>query len=473
MYTSESSVSLDAMIQAQKAAFQHSPMPDLPTRKATLLRLKKAIQTHQERLVDALMEDFGCGAREESALAEIIPSIQAINYSIKHLKRWMKPSARHVALHFQPAKARVEYQPLGVVGIMVPWNYPVFLALGPLITALAAGNRAMIKLSEFTPATNIALAAMLADVFAEDEVAVVTGETEVAAQFSSLPFDHILFTGSTTVGKLVMKAASANLTPVTLELGGKSPTIIGPDMQTDQIADRLLFGKAINSGQTCIAPDYLLCHEDMVDEVIADLKRSYQHMYPRLSGCQQSTAIINPHHYQRLRQLLHEAQAQGAVVENLGSESLEQLEAERKMPVQIVRNVSDDMRILNEKLFGPILPIVTYREIDEALAYINQRPRPLALYLFSYDKALQRKVLNETHAGGVCINEAVFHAVQDDLPFGGVGASGMGHYHGAEGFRTLSHAKAVYERGRINSAKLIYPPYKNRLLAILARYLSR
>lgn len=465
--------SMQSQLQEQRHAFGHAPMPVLQQRKATLKRLKQAILDNRGALADALMSDFGCRSPEETDLAEIIPSVQAINYNLKHLKRWMQPSHRHVGLQFQPAKARVEYQPLGVVGIIVPWNYPVFLALGPLITALAAGNRAMLKLSEFTPVTNRVLETLLASVFDPKEVAVVTGEADVAAEFSRLPFDHLLFTGSTAIGKHVMRAAAENLTPVTLELGGKSPALIGPGMDIASIADRVLFGKALNAGQTCVAPDYILCPEAQTEELVTALKDRYRALYPSLKSCSQSTAIINERHYLRLRQLLDNALNQGAQVINLGTESLEQLEAERKMPLQLVLNVHDDMPLMQEELFGPILPVVTYRNEDEALSYIQSGPRPLALYLFSHDKALQQYVVNNTHAGGMCINDAVFHVAQDDLPFGGVGPSGMGHYHGHEGFLRFSHAKSIYEKGRLNSAALIYPPYKHRILELLGRYLLR
>lgn len=466
-------LSLADVLSVQKRAYLKQPMPNLQQRKTTLQRLKQSILDHQDALADALMEDFGCRSREETSLAEIMPSIQAINYSLKNLKKWMKPSRRHVALQFQPAKARVEYQPLGVVGIIVPWNYPVFLTLGPLITALAAGNRAMIKLSEFTPATNSVLIKMMEQLFELDEVYVATGGADVAAAFSSLPFDHLLFTGSTAVGKMVMKAASENLTPVTLELGGKSPALLTDGIKFSEIADRLLFGKSLNAGQTCVAPDYILCPEDQQEELMTALKTCYQRFYPSLKHCDQSTSIINHHHYARLRGLLDEAVEQGATVVNMGHESIQQLESEKKIPLQLVFNVTDQMRLMQEELFGPILPVVTYRVLDEAIDYIQQHSRPLALYLFSYDREIQQRVLAETHAGGVCINESVFHVGQDDLPFGGIGQSGMGHYHGHEGFLTLSHAKAVYEKGRINSARLIYPPYRGKILSLLNRLFLR
>ncbi len=466
-------LSLVDILSTQKKAYIKQPMPKLQQRKATLQKLKQSVLDHQDALSDALMEDFGCRSREETGLAEIMPSIQAINYSLRNIKKWMKPSHRHVALQFQPAKARVEYQPLGVVGIIVPWNYPVFLSLGPLITALAAGNRAMIKLSEFTPSTNIILIKILGQAFDLEEVSVVTGGADVAAKFSSLPFDHLLFTGSTAVGKMVMKAASENLTPVTLELGGKSPALLTGGMKVKEIADRLLFGKSLNAGQTCVAPDYILCPEDQHEELITALKKCYQRFYPSLKSCNQSTSIINHHHYYRLRGLLDDAVEQGARVVNLGHESIQQLESEQKIPLQLVFNVTDQMRLMQEELFGPLLPVVTYRTLDEAIDYIQQRPRPLALYLFSYDKKIQQRVLAETHAGGVCINESVFHVGQDDLPFGGIGPSGMGHYHGHEGFLTLSHAKAIYEKGRINSSRLIYPPYEGKVLSLLNRLFLR
>ena len=380
----------------------------------------------------------------------------------------MKPSRRSVGLAFQPASARVLYQPLGVVGIIVPWNYPLYLAIGPLIGALAAGNRVMLKMSESTPATGQLLKDLLAQVFTEDQVAVVLGEADVGIAFSRLPFDHLLFTGSTSIGRQVMRAAADNLTPVTLELGGKSPAIVSASVPLEDAAERIAFGKTLNAGQTCVAPDYVLVPKDRLEGFVEAYRQVIQRFYPQLSDNPDYTSIINPRQYARLQDYLDDAQARGARLLPLFEQG-----QDRRMPHYLLLDVTDGMRVMQGEIFGPLLPVVPYDDLQQALAYVNARPRPLALYYFGYDKAEQQAVLENTHSGGVCLNDTLLHVAQDDLPFGGVGPSGMGHYHGHEGFLTFSKAKGVFVKQRFNAARMIYPPYGKALQKLVYRLFVR
>jgi coniferyl-aldehyde dehydrogenase len=360
---------------------------------------------------------------------------------------------------FQPASNRVQYQPKGVVGIIVPWNYPLYLAVGPLISALAAGNRCMIKMSEFTPATSALFRDIIRDTFSEDLVAVITGEADVAADFSGKPFDHLLFTGSTSVGKLVMRAAAENLTPVTLELGGKSPALISPDMPLTDAATRIAFGKALNAGQTCVAPDYVLCPTEQIPDFVTAFRKAFTRMYPKLRDNTDYTAIINDRQYQRLQSYLDDARTQGAELVTINPADENLSEGTRKLPMTLALNTTPDMKVMQDEIFGPILPVVGYQSLDEAINYINDRPRPLALYFFGYEKPQQDHVLENTHSGGVCINDTLMHVAQDDLPFGGIGDSGMGHYHGKEGFLTFSHQRGIFARQKFNSGRFVHPPH--------------
>ncbi|SES70714.1 coniferyl aldehyde dehydrogenase [Thalassotalea agarivorans] len=462
---------IDQTLAIQKSAYAGMPYPSADYRIADLKALKQAILSHEQALVDALNQDFGCRSADDSKIADIMPTVMGINYAIKRVKKWMKPSKRHVGMMFQPAKAYVMYQPLGVVGIITPWNYPVFLALGPLTTALAAGNRAMIKMSEFTPATNKVIASMIASVFPEDKVAIIDGGPSVAAHFSSQPFDHMLFTGSTRVGKLVMAAAAQHLTPVTLELGGKSPTIIGPDMAIDEGVSRFILGKTLNAGQTCVAPDYILCPNDKIDAVVSACKAQFNTMYPSINDNADYGSIINDAQFERLTSWLGDAKEKGAEILPLSEETTDK--SVRKIPLTLVTNVNDDMTLMQEEIFGPLLPIIGYDSIEEAMQYVNDRPRPLALYVISFDKTVQKQLLEGTHAGGMCINDATLHVAQDDMPFGGIGPSGMGHYHGHEGFLTLSKAKSVFAKGKFNSAKMAIPPFGKPIHKMLYKMFLR
>ena len=463
--------SLQSMLNVQQLAFRAQPAPSVQTRIESLKKLKAALLKHQDNLVAALQVDYGQRPAQDTLLSDIMPCVLNINYTIKRVKKWMKPQRRHAGLLLAPASVKVHYQPLGVVGIMVPWNFPVMLSLGPLITALAAGNRAMIKLSEFTPATNKALIVMLSEIFDSTMVAVVEGEADVAANFSKLAFDHLIFTGSTTVGRHVMRAAADNLTPVTLELGGKSPVIVAPDIAIATAVERLIFGKCLNAGQICVAPDYVLCPEDKINQFVREYQRQFQKMYGTDNNSADYGHVINESQHSRLLSWLDDAQQKGASIVPANNSSIDR--NSRYLATQLVTDVNDDMLLMQQEIFGPILPIVGYKSLDQAVDYINQRPRPLALYIMSFDRQTQQHLLSHTHSGGVCINETVFHVAADDAPFGGIGASGMGHYHGKEGFLTFSKAKTVLSRGRINTGKLVHPPYGNFIQRLMLKMFLR
>ena len=459
---------LEPLLAAQRAAYRANPMPSAEQRRAWLKALRELILGEKQALIEAVSRDFSNRAAEETLLAEIMPSLHGIDYASKRLGKWMKPSRRSVGLTFQPAAAKVVYQPLGVVGVIVPWNYPLYLAFGPLIGALAAGNRVMIKMSESTPATSQLVKELLARIFPEDMVAVVLGEAEVGQVFSRLPFDHLLFTGATSIGKHVMRAAAENLVPVTLELGGKSPAIVSADVPLADAAERIAFGKTMNAGQTCVAPDYVLVPQDRLEGFVAAYQTTEQRIYPKLENNPDYTAIINERQLGRLKGYIADAEAKGAQLVPLfpGDQG-------RRLAHSLVLNVSDEMKLMQEEIFGPLLPVVPYQRLDEAFAYINDRPRPLALYYFGYDKGEQQRVLHETHSGGVCLNDTLLHVAQDDMPFGGVGPSGMGHYHGHEGFLTFSKAKGVLIKQRFNAARLIYPPYGTAIQKLIQKLFIR
>ncbi|MBD8096579.1 coniferyl aldehyde dehydrogenase [Pseudomonas fluorescens] len=459
---------LQDLFEAQRRAYAANPMPPAAQRQQWLKALRDLLSDERQALINAISQDFSHRSADETLFAELMPSLHGIHYASKHLKAWMKPSRRAVGIAFQPASAKVIYQPLGVVGVIVPWNYPLYLAIGPLVGALAAGNRVMLKLSESTPATGELLKALLAKIFPEDLVCVVLGEAEVGMAFSTLRFDHLLFTGATSIGRHVMRAAAEHLTPVTLELGGKSPAIVSADVPLKDAAERIAFGKALNAGQTCVAPDYVLVPEDRVEGFVEAYSHAIREFYPTLADNPDYTAIINERQLARLNAYARDATDKGATLIALYDQG-----QARRMPHSLLLNVSDEMTVMQDEIFGPLLPIVPYRGIDQAFAYINQRPRPLALYYFGYNKSEQNRVLHETHSGGVCLNDTLLQVAQDDLPFGGIGPSGMGHYHGHEGFLTFSKAKGVLVKQRLNAAKLIYPPYGKSIQKLIQKLFIR
>ncbi|MFM5558799.1 coniferyl aldehyde dehydrogenase [Aeromonas rivipollensis] len=450
--------SLPEQVNRLKQACQAHPMPSLEQRRNRLSALKGALLAHKQPLCDALALDYGQRSDYDSLVADILPCVMQINYSLKRLKGWMRPARRHPGLLLAPARVEVHYQPLGVIGIMVPWNFPVMLSLGPLIGAIAAGNRAMIKLSEFTPHTNAVLRTLLAQVFGDDEVVVIEGDAGLAAAFSTLPFDHLLFTGSTAVGRLVMAAAAPQLTPLTLELGGKSPCLIAPDMPLALAVERMIFGKSLNAGQICVAPDYVLLPRGQEQAFIEAYQAHFRRLYPKGLDSPDYGSIINRAQYERLTAWLAEAKQAGAQVHPCASPARD--DGARRLVPHLLTEVPGHCQLMQQEIFGPLLPLVPYDSIDEALAYIAARPRPLACYLMSLDPVLQSRLIRETHAGGMAINECLFQVAADDAPFGGIGPSGMGHYHGHEGFLTFSKAKTVLRRGRFSAGTLIHPPYR-------------
>ncbi len=465
---------LTELLASQRHAFLKDTNPDYHERVSRLKTLEKMLLTHKKPLLQALNEDFGGRSKSESLLTEFVPNLGNIHYTIKHLKKWLKPSRRKLSPQLMPASAKVVYQPLGVVGIVVPFNYPLFLSLGPLVTVLAAGNRAMIKMSEFTPKTSELLARIIEQNFPPELITVVCGDAEVAAEFTSLPFDHIIFTGSTAVGRHVMGAAAKNLTPVTLELGGKSPVIVDNDFPIQEAAQRICYAKSLNAGQTCIAPDYILVKQEHKAAFIDHYLKAFRKMYPTVIDNDDYTSIINDRHHQRLQNLLDDARTQGATIHTpeASTGQKETSDTGRRMPIHLIENPSDTMEVMQEEIFGPLLPVIGIESLDEAIEFVQQRPRPLALYYFGSDARNQQTVLEKTHSGGVCINECILHVAVEDMPFGGIGPSGMGQYHGYEGFLTFSKAKAVLSKGKLNSARMIYPPYGGWLQKKMLSFLS-
>lgn len=463
---------MNRIFKLQQAAFRRNPMPDAAWRIDHLKRLEKALIRSKDDIAAAIDQDFGCRSTDESFLAEILPSVEGIRYAARRVRRWMKPSRRRPGLLYLPARARVIHQPLGVVGIITPWNYPVYLAIGPLVGVLAAGNRAMIKMSRFTPCTAAVVKAMIHEIFDEDHVAVMDGASGLGSAFSRLPWDHLVFTGSTTVGRHVMRAAADNLTPVTLELGGKSPAIIGPSVPMADAVERIAFGKVFNMGQTCVAPDYVLCPRSAIKDFVSRFVTSMGEMYPSMADNPQYTGIVNDKEYSRLQGLVVDAVEKGARVIDVNPAG-DDFSGIRKMPIRLILDVNDDMAVMNEEIFGPLLPVVPYDTLEDAVAYVNDRPRPLALYYFDYEKQNTDYVLTNTHSGGALVNDTLTHVTQDDMPFGGVGASGMGHYHGHEGFLAFTKAKGVLYKFRFNSGKFIYPPYGRAVHRFIYRFILK
>ena len=455
---SSATVHMRKVFVQQKTAFDASPYPELKTRRDKLIKLRKQIIRYQDVIAKAISQDFDSRSIEESKLLDLLGSVLEAEHAIKHVHRWMRSSKRHAELLFFSNKLRVEYQPKGVVGVIVPWNFPVYLALGPLVAAIAAGNRVMIKLSEFTPETNAVLRRMLKEIFEENEVAVFGEEIVDPAQFTNLPFNHIVFTGSPAIGRIVMRSASEHLTPVTLELGGKSPALVTRNYPIADAAKRILHGKATNSGQICVAPDYALVPQESIQEFVIECKKNFIAMFGgNISKNPDYTSIINDRHQKRIQEILADAQEKGAQIIECSAYDVEK--DGRRMPVHIVLNCSPQMRIMKEELFGPVLPVVSYDTLDEAIKYIKADERPLALYCFSHSSSELDTILKQTHSGGVTINDWGWHVVNHDAPFGVIGNSGMGTYHGEEGFRELSHAKTVFSRHRFFPTQLFYAPY--------------
>jgi len=457
---------LPALLQRQRNAFRADMSPSRAVRKDRLRRLGTLIDTHAGEFAAAISADFGTRSVVEIRITETLVLQSGIRHALRHLAQWMRPRRVSTALAYRPGRAFILRQPVGVVGIVSPWNYPLLLTLSPLIGVLAAGNRALLKPSELTARFSAALQAAVAATFATDEVAVVTGGAETAKAFTALPFDHLYFTGSTARGREVAGAAARNLTPVTLELGGKSPAIIDASCNLEQMGDRLAWGKLINAGQTCIAPDYVLAPRGDIERVVQVLRVSMRRLYPAFRGNRDYSSIVSDGHLERLRELVEDARVRGARIIEIETATAATPAGRQLAPVLLV-DVDDTMRVMREEIFGPLLPIVPYDSLADALDYVNRRDRPLALYWFGTSHAARARVLAGTIAGGVSINDTLMHVAQESLPFGGIGPSGHGHYHGEFGFRQCSKEKPVFVQSRLAGTGVIRPPYKPSIDRVL------
>ncbi|AWW74870.1 coniferyl aldehyde dehydrogenase [Erythrobacter sp. KY5] len=455
---------LERLLELQRSAFTASRPESMKMRKNRIRRAMALLKDHGENLCKAMSADFGNRAMHQSMITDIDGTIGAGKNALSNMDKWARPEKRKVQfpLGLMGAKAEVRYEPKGVIGILSPWNFPVNLAFSPLMQVFAAGNRAMIKPSEFTERTSLLMAELVEEYFTPDECVVVTGGPEVAAAFSSLPFDHLIFTGSTATGRRVMQAAAENLVPVTLELGGKSPVVLGRSADFAKAGERIALGKMMNAGQICLAPDYMYVPEESEDEAIAGVTNAASTMYPTVLENDDYASIVSDRHFERLQGLVEDARDKGAEVIEVNPAGEDFASAnQRKMPLTVLRGVNDDMSVMQEEIFGPVLPVKTYKAVDEAVDYINANDRPLGLYYFGEDKNEQERVLSRTVSGGVTTNDVIFHVSMEDLPFGGIGPSGMGSYHAIEGFKEFSHARAVYHQPKIDVAKLakMKPPY--------------
>ena len=474
---SANTAAMMATLQRQRDAFTAARPEPLSVRKDRLKRIIAMMKETGEDFARAISRDFGHRSHEQSLMTDIMPSVTAAKYCLKHIDAWARTEKRkpNFPLGLFGAKAELRYEPKGVVGVVSPWNFPVGLTIGPVAQAFAAGNRVMIKPSEFTEDTSEMMKEVFARYFAEEEMAVFTGGPDVGQAFCGLPFDHLLFTGATAVGKHVLRAAADNLVPVTLELGGKSPTILGRSANIERAGERIAMGKMLNAGQICLAPDYMIVPQELEERAIGAVSNAVSAMYPTLLNNDDYTSVVNARHRDRIQGLIDDAKAKGAeaIEINPGNEDFSASNG-HKMPLTILRNVDDDMKVMQDEIFGPVLPIKTYKAIDEAIDYINAHDRPLGLYYFGEDAGERERVLTRTISGGVTVNDVVMHVSIDDLPFGGVGPSGMGSYHGPEGFKTFSHARSVYTQPKFDLAKLagLKPPYGDTTRKTLARELG-
>ena len=453
---------LQSLFDAQHRASRAQAEVSLAVRRERLLKIRTLLDTHGAALAQAVQADFGVRSPQLTEIADLFVLRTLISSTLKNLPQWMKPVKVRTPLYLLPAHACLQRQPLGVVGVISPWNYPVQLALGPVITALAAGNRVMLKPSELTPQTSALLAELIGQAFVPDELCVVQGDGGVAAEFSSLPFDHLFFTGSTAVGRKVAEAAAANLTPTTLELGGKSPCMIDASCDLEQAAIKIAHGKLLNAGQTCIAPDYVLLPRGREAAFAEAFARAVATLFPTIAGNPDYAAIISPRHHERLQALLAQAQEAGARLQVIDPGAATTGSASRQMAPVLVFGLAPDARLLQEEIFGPILPVLAYDKLNDAISFINARPRPLALYWFGLDNAARDQVLARTVSGGVTVNDTLMHIAHPNLPFGGVGESGWGAYHGETGFLRLTQQKPVLFQSRWARGDLFYPPYGKR-----------
>jgi coniferyl-aldehyde dehydrogenase len=440
----------------------------LHERKLHLKAIAKNLKQCMDAWVTAINADFEGRHADETKLLEIAPSLQGLHHAASHLNAWAKPRRASISVNFFPASNKVIPQALGVIGIVVPWNYPLYLTIGPITTAIAAGNRVMIKMSEHTPRTSALMAKTLHECLPFDVCQVIQGDVEVAKAFCALPFDHLVFTGATALGASVLHAAADNLTPVTLELGGKSPAIVGKDADIQNAARRIAVGKWRHAGQTCIAPDYVLVERSQHDALVAALNGQAAKLYPDSLNNSTYSSIINSRQFERLNRIAEEATAQGGVLHGFAADS-----AKHRITPTVVTNVPLASKLMQDEIFGPLLPVIAYDNLNEAITFVNARPRPLSLYMFERNQSDINQVLDQTLAGGVSINDTIFHIAQESLPFGGVGASGMGHYHGQWGFDTFSKLKPVFTQSRFNLLGLLDPPHGKMFYRVLSKLIGR
>ena len=465
---------MESVLKLQKKLHIEEGPASIELRKDRLNRCISMLKEYSDEIIEALQKDFGNRDPKASFFTEIVSTIGVLEHAIKNIDKWTKDEKRpsnvnqplflRLLMGFLGSKSYIKYQPLGTIGVISPWNFPVNLVLAPLAGIFAAGNRTMIKPSELTPATSEVTKKMFEAYFDKSEAAVFTGDAEVGAAFSALPFDHLLFTGGTQIGKKVMKAASENLVPVTLELGGKSPVIVDEDANLSEVAKKVMRGKTMNAGQICLAPDYLMLPKGKGKEFADASSDAIGEMFKDLKYNDDYTSVINERHYDRINELVSDAKEKGAEVVqiNPADEDFEQQEL-HKIPPTIVLNPTEDMKIMQEEIFGPVLPVKEYDDFEETVNYVNSKDRPLGLYLFSKDKNKEKKVLDNTTSGGVTLNDVIWHIGQEELPFGGVGPSGTGSYHGYDGFKEFSHAKAVYKQFSADLMAQMMPPYKGKM----------
>ena len=475
---------MESVLKLQKKLHIEEGPASIELRKDRLNRCIKMIKEYSDEIIDALQKDFGNRDPKSSFLTEIASTIGVLEHAIKNVDKWTKDEKRpsnvdrpffiRMLMGLLGSKSYIKYQPLGTVGVISPWNFPVNLILAPLGGIFAAGNRAMIKPSELTPATSEVTKKMFEAYFDKSEAAVFTGDAEVGAAFSALPFDHLLFTGGTQIGKKVMKAASDNLVPVTLELGGKSPVIVDEEANLSEVAKKVMRGKTMNAGQICLAPDYLMLPKGKSEEFAKASNEAISEMFADLKYNEDYTSVINERHYERINELVSDAKEKGAEVIqiNPADEDFEQQEL-HKIPPTLVLNPTDEMKIMQEEIFGPVLPVKEYEDFDETVNYVNSKDRPLGLYLFSKDKNKEKKVLDNTTSGGVTLNDVIWHIGQEELPFGGVGPSGTGSYHGHDGFKEFSHAKAVYKQFSADLMAQMMPPYKGKMFESMKNQIKK
>ena len=469
-------VNMQELLSLQRKSFSGAGYPEVDSRIDRLDRLLTMLKKYDSQICETISEDFGGRAFELSRLADVFLTVEQVKHAITNVSEWMKTEQRPPPLPAGDAGATTEIRsmPKGIVGIIGPWNFPVHLILGPLVCVLAAGNRAMLKPSEITPKTALLIDEMIGEFFDPTEVAVVLGGAKVSEEFSQLPFDHLMFTGSTTVGRHVMRAAAENLTPVTLELGGKSPVVIDKDVDLSIVAARIMAGKLFNTGQVCVSPDYAFVPEELLRPLIAELEKATSTLFPSIADNPEYTAIVNENHFRRLQHLISDAIAAGieTITFNPADEDYEEA-ANRKLLPRVLLDPPDDSAVMREEIFGPLLPIKSYKQIDEVTQYISDHDRPLALYYFGNNEQHRTQFLNDIVAGGMAVNDVVIHVTCHQLPFGGTGASGMGRYHGIDGFREFSHLKAVYTQTPVEEiAGFMRPPYSDAMRGLLQQQIS-